>query len=208
MNYSDEYNEKWDSYMYPDGITLKNKLGITDHDELAKKDAEISFVHLRELQENPIEGNFDVKHLRNIHKYLFDDLYDWAGEFRTIYMTKPECVFAPVKDIPGLLDSELKLLNKELEVVNKDFNTASLLAKHYISIQHIHPFREGNSRSIREFFNEFINVKSNGLINLSFSSMNKDVMATARKYSTKDTPGEIAIEFYNALKENEQIRNR
>ncbi len=207
-HYSKEYNDKWDSYMYPESNTLKNKLGITDHDELAKKDAEISFIHLRELQENPIEGEFNEEHLRSIHKYLFDDLYDWAGEYRIILMQKPGCLFAPPEYIEYLLKEELIHLNNDLPVINKDFNTASILANHYIRLQHIHPFREGNSRTIREFFNEFINVKSNGMIRLTFESMNPEVMATARKYATKDTPGEIALEFYKALKENNQTKTK
>ena len=207
-HYSKEYNDKWDSYMYPESNTLKNKLGITDHDELAEAEARISFERIMELELNPIEGNFDEDHLRSIHKYIFKEVYDWAGEYRIILMQKPGCLFAPPEYIEYLLKEELISLNNDLPIVNDDFYTASLLAHHYIKLQHIHPFREGNSRTLREFFAEFIYARSNHKIKLIMKDLDREVMLTARKFTTLDTPGDIALEFYKALKGHNQTKTK
>ena len=76
--------ERWNSYFYPGTQVLKNKLNITNGDELKEKEAQISFEKLVELYENPIIGKFDSNHLRDIHRFIFEDLYDWAGELVNI----------------------------------------------------------------------------------------------------------------------------
>lgn len=109
-----ELEELWDSYFYPNTQTLINKLGITDHDELKEKEAEISFEKLVELYEHPIEGNFDEEHLRKIHKYIFEELYDWAGEYRYVDMQK-QTGFTEYQNISKYLNGELRLMHEELK---------------------------------------------------------------------------------------------
>ena len=67
------------TYCYPNSDVLKNKLNITDSNELFEAEKELTAIRLRELQGNPIKGNFDFNHLKAIHKYIFQDVYDWAG---------------------------------------------------------------------------------------------------------------------------------
>lgn len=71
-------------YCYPESDVLRNKLNITDARELFEVEKELTAIRLRELQENPIRGNFDFAHLRAIHRYIFQDIYEWAGEIRTV----------------------------------------------------------------------------------------------------------------------------
>lgn len=71
-------------YCYPESDVLVNKLNIKDRDELFEAEKQLTFVRLQELQLNPIEGKFDFDHLKAIHRYIFQDLYDWAGEERTV----------------------------------------------------------------------------------------------------------------------------
>lgn len=73
-----------DHYLDPDTGVLKNKLGIENEDEL--KEAEAASVGWRsfQLSEKPIQGRFDLDHLKAIHKHLFGDVYEWAGELRTL----------------------------------------------------------------------------------------------------------------------------
>ena len=75
-------------YCYPNSAVLRNKLNITDKNELFEAEKELTAIRLRELQENPVKGKFDFKHLKAIHKYIFQDIYDWAGMERTVEIGK------------------------------------------------------------------------------------------------------------------------
>lgn len=75
-------------YCYPNSEVLKNKLNITDKDDLFEAEKELTAIRLRELQENPVKGKYDFEHLKNIHKYIFQDVYEWAGKERTVEIGK------------------------------------------------------------------------------------------------------------------------
>lgn len=79
-----------DPYVYEETGTLKNKLGIKDYEELRKAESDISFVKLLTVDRDVECSKFDLDYIKNIHKYILDDIYDWAGEFRTVPMVKPE----------------------------------------------------------------------------------------------------------------------
>ena len=214
FEFPEEYNKNWNAYFYPGTQVFKNKLGITDYDELMQREAEISFEKLVELYEEPIKGEFDTEHLKNIHRYLFDEIYDWAGEFRNVYMMKEDTYFQSEEKIGAALEHDLAILNRDALHINSKFELADFLARNYINIQHIHPFREGNSRTIREFFRQFVLEKTplmgTGPMELDLSEMDPDVLATARKFITRSFPGEIVMEFNKALKpcviENEDTK--
>lgn len=75
-------------YCYPDSEVLKNKLNITDKNELFEAEKELTAIRLKELQDKPIKGKFDFKHLKAIHGFIFQDVYDWAGKERTVEIGK------------------------------------------------------------------------------------------------------------------------
>lgn len=75
-------------YCYPGSNVLINKLDIHNSKQLFNAEKELTFVRLQELQDNPIEGKFDFEHLKKIHGYIFQDLYDWAGMQRTVEIGK------------------------------------------------------------------------------------------------------------------------
>lgn len=79
-----------DPYINRQTGTLKNLLGITDNEELRRAEAEMTGILMRELNQNPIKGNFDFAHLCQIHEKLFGDIYEWAGTQRIIDIEKPE----------------------------------------------------------------------------------------------------------------------
>ena len=106
-----DYEKRWNEYFIEGTEVFKNYLGITDYNELAQKETDITFERLVELYEKPIEGRFDKKHLCDIHKYLFGDLYPFAGKYRTVYMTKPGSYFVSEKKI----DYHLELVLKEMQ---------------------------------------------------------------------------------------------
>lgn len=86
---TDEYFYEQDTfYCYPNTYVLKNKLGITDEAELKKAEREITSLRTAQLLQNPIAGVFDFNFLKKIHKFLFGDIYEWAGKTRNVNISK------------------------------------------------------------------------------------------------------------------------
>lgn len=203
--------ERWNSYFYPGTQVLKNKLNITNGDELKEKEAQISFEKLVELYENPIIGKFDSNHLRDIHRFIFEDLYDWAGEYRIVNMQK-QTGFTDYNNIASYLDQELKLMHEEFSRVRSLYTFAMFLSTYYVQLMAIHPFREGNGRSAREFLREFVAEKSKSLpfgpLELDWTRFNGDVMLDNITFALAFR-GAIDMEFQKALvnpEEENQIK--
>lgn len=123
-------------------MVLENKLGITESAELARIEEKISKKKALELFENGIldslsPGTFSS--LAFIHKYLFDEIYDFAGEIRTVNLAKGNFRFAPVMYLkPALEHIENMPQSNFEEIIDK-----------YVEMNVAHPFREGNGRSTR-----------------------------------------------------------
>lgn len=200
--YSKEYLEAWDAYFYPGTNTLKNKLDIMDREELKIKDAEISFERLVELYENPIRGNFDKEHLCAIHRYIFGDLYDWAGKYRTVYMQKNNSYFAGVDKIDLYLTEDLNAMREGQKYLDTPGQLAYFLADYYTELLNIHPFREGNGRTIREFLREFVDERSKtmacGPLELDYSRFDGEEVDKAIVYG-RAFRGPIERQFFNSL---------
>jgi cell filamentation protein len=130
--------------------TLKNKLGITDRSHLAKAEADLTAVRLAELQTAPIRGGFDTIHLQNIHHHIYQDLYDWAGEFRRV----DSGVVAP-----SVVEKSLNILFDRLARQNhlKGYSPedwASSASTYMCDLGTIQPFIAGNGVVAREFATE------------------------------------------------------
>ena len=78
---------------YEGTTCLVNKFGIRDEEKLAAVEAQITFAKTVMLEENPIEGNFDFEHFKRIHEFLLCDLYEWAGQVRTVDISKKRTKF-------------------------------------------------------------------------------------------------------------------
>lgn len=148
----DVYTTTQSIYCYPDSNVLKNKLNIRENKLLKTAEEEITLIKQMELLKNPIKGNFSKAHLINIHKFIFEDIYSFAGKIRREQISKADTMFYP----PNLIDRELDKVFSKIKEKNmlretdkeKIFdNLAYVMAELNI----IHPFREGNGRSIREF---------------------------------------------------------
>ena len=148
----DVYTTTQSIYCYPDSNVLINKLTIRDNKLLKTAEEEITLIKQMELLKNPIKGNFTKAHLMNIHKFIFEDIYPFAGKIRREQISKADTLFYP----PNLIDRELdkvfakikeKNMLKETDREKVFDNLAYVMAELNI----IHPFREGNGRSIREF---------------------------------------------------------
>jgi cell filamentation protein len=88
-----------------DNDVPSNKFHLTSYAELQRRETPLVLRRLVELQHKPIPGNFDVTHLQAIHRYLFQDVYDWAGEIRSVTISKPDAMFPPPQHLKPSLDA-------------------------------------------------------------------------------------------------------
>ena len=121
---------------------LKNKLGIDNPAELAREEERISKKKAAELFEKGILNNFQpgsFSALQAIHRYLFEDIYDFAGEIRTVNLAKGNFRFASLMYLEAALENIEKMPQSDFdEIIEK-----------YVEMNIAHPFREGNGRSMR-----------------------------------------------------------
>ncbi|MDD2435024.1 MAG: Fic family protein [Bacilli bacterium] len=157
-NYDDIYNSQ-SKYCYPETDVLINSNNIRDAEVLSNVERMISTYKLSHLQVEPIKGNFDIDHYLKIHQYLFNDLYSFAGEIRTENMTKGVTPFCRPDYIHYYLTKTLEKLNQDIVKVKSEEELLDVLAYYYGEVNVIHPFREGNGRTQREFFREFVESK-------------------------------------------------
>ena len=146
------YSYEWDArYCYPNSNVLKNKLGITDPQAFDVAEREITSFKEAVVRIHGLPGNFDFQHLLAIHKYLFEDIYDWAGQIRQVDISKGNvfCHCAFISENAAKLFAELK---KENFLKNTNPEDIPKRLSYYLSeINVIHPFREGNGRTQRLF---------------------------------------------------------
>ena len=105
-----------DPYIQNNG-TLKNKFGITDYQKLNEAEKNITFTKFLNIDKT-YKTKFDINYLKSIHKHIFGDIFDWAGEFRTVPIEKEEIViprlsldYAPIKEIEPRLNIILEKMN-------------------------------------------------------------------------------------------------
>lgn len=183
-----------DPYIFENG-TLKNRLGITDYDELNAAERDIGFVKLINVDKE-FAPNFDAALLQNIHKHIFKDIFDWAGEFRTVPIYKEEIV------IPGLSleycspDRIAQSVEKCMQEFNQtDWSTLDLDKKSsqftelLAKLWKVHPFRDGNTRTTMAFaylFAKEHNFPLNLHMMLDSLSRKQDENGRITQYSIRD----------------------
>lgn len=144
-----------DVYCIPGTAVLKNKAGITDPDLLDEFEADFTAIRILELAQNPIEGKFDLAHLCAIHAHLFQDVYDWAGEVRSVDIIRGDSRFCNVRQIQTYSNSVFNALKDENYLIGLGPREIADRLAHYLSeINAIHPFREGNGRVQRLFISQ------------------------------------------------------
>jgi cell filamentation protein len=150
-----EANIQDDPYVYPGTSILRNLADIRDAGRLERFESDHCFARLLELYENPVPPGFDLNHLKRIHHHLFQEVYAWAGEFRTVNMAKGNSFFARPEYIIPELEKVLDLLASERFLRGTDSQRFCERAAHFFGeMNAIHPFREGNGRAQREFLRE------------------------------------------------------
>lgn len=173
--------------LYPGSTVLINKAGIQDQQKLDVFERGASGLRLAELKDNPIQGNFDLAHMQAIHGHIFKDVYEWAGQIRTVNITKgregDKTIFTLVADIPkGGQDIQRTIKDANyLRGMERDAFSGKM-AEIYKKVNDLHPFREGNGRTTREFFNQLADGAG---YNLNYSGVSRQEWNTAAKESAR-----------------------
>lgn len=177
-------------------MALGNKLGINDSAELARVEEKISKIKAIKLYERNIVDDFEVgkfSGLAKIHKFLFDELYDFAGKIRTVNIAKGNFRFVPVM----YLETALKHIDDMPQ------STFDEIIEKYVEMNIAHPFREGNGRSTRIWL-DLILKKELKLV-VDWNTVDKaDYLLAMERSPVKDV--EIKVLLRKAL--TEQIDNR
>lgn len=202
-DYQYEYEESTDkSYCYPNTNILKNKFGIMDMSILYEAEREYSMVRYAELENTGVTGRFDLKHLQTIHRYLFQDVYEWAGETRTVDISKGN-IFCLCQFILPQFDILYKELKKDklLANISSKLKMSQKIAYYLAEINAIHPFREGNGRTQRMYCEQL--CMGNGRFYLDFSEISSEEMlqASIESFEKKDYKLMEQI-IYKCLKED------
>jgi len=177
-------------------MTLENKLGITDSAELAREEERISKKKALELFENGVLDKLEpgkFSSLKAIHKYLFEEIYDFAGEIRNVNISKGNFRFAPMMYLGSALENIDKMPQTTFdEIVEK-----------YVEMNIAHPFREGNGRSTRIWLDLIFKAELKMVVD--WSKVDKeDYLLAMERSPIRD------IEIKHILKEalTDQIDNR
>jgi cell filamentation protein len=144
----------WDPYLDLQSGLLRNRLGITDARQQRHVEAELTASRIYDLIRSPIPGAYDLAHLRAFHRQIFQDLYDWAGELRTVSIGRgrlfslPQHLEADAGELFGWLARAEHLRGRDRAAFVDD------LTELYADLNALHPFRDGNGRTQRAFLGQ------------------------------------------------------
>jgi len=207
-----QYDYDWDAnYCYPKSNVLINKLNIKDTASLFVAEREITAFKIAKAKDEPIKGNFDLEHLQKINRFIFEDIYTWAGKLRTVDIAKGNqfCLSNHLETYAAGVFNELL---KENYLINHSFDIVLQRLAYYLSeINVLHPFREGNGRTQRLFIEylgsvagvevDFSGVSDCEMIVASANSFAKDYNEMNSLFKkictmTTDKVKETAVEYF------------
>ncbi len=177
-------------------MALQNKLGLTDELELAREEERISKQKALALYDTGLLDTFPVgtfAGLAMIHKYLFEDIYEFSGQMRTVNIAKGNFRFAPVMYLRPALES----------IDQMPQSTFDEIIEKYVEMNVAHPFREGNGRSTRIWLDCILKKELHQVVDWSRVDKSDYLMAMERS-PVKDL--EIKVLLHKAL--TEQINDR
>lgn len=155
MNVDDKYGTDQDPYTYENSDVLINKLNIRD--EALFDEAETQFNILAAMGIEFDSPPYDFAYFCQLHKWLFDDLFEWAGHCRTIDISKDDTRFCHVSRLAQEATRLFNQLEAERYLVGLPFDELiERLAQYYCDINVLHPFREGNGRTQRILFEHIV----------------------------------------------------
>lgn len=184
----------WDSYFYPETFnaasgtgTMRNLFGERDPGQLRSLEYTETSGRAFDISTGAVDiaRTFDADHLKSIHQYIFQDVYEWAGEFRTVDIRKGMTSFAGVHD--GGLDSRLSAVKAQVagaDWANMDRKTfVESASSVFAELNQAHPFREGNGRTSKIFMEH---VAEQSRFDLNWNAVPPQVWNQASEFSGPD----------------------
>ena len=162
---------------YPGTTILINKFDIRDEEKLSEIESVISSARYAEWLNAPQAATFDFDHYKAIHRFVFSDLYEWAGEVRTVNISKKGTQFTPAENIESqaqLIFERLRYCNYFKDLPHDEF--VEEIVDFYCVTNALHPFREGNGRAQRVFLTQLIR---NAGYEINFADMDTDLLMIA-----------------------------
>ena len=173
---------------YPDTTVLINKLGITDQKELDAVEKQITLLRGIQAEQETEFENVDFEFYKGLHRLLFGDLYDWAGCLRTINISKKGTVFCDHSELETIGIKKFERLEKmDFLCGLPDEIFFSELTDLYHGLNMLHPFREGNGRTLRLFITLLVR---NAGRDIDFAGCGSDILMIA---TVKAADGDITM---------------
>ena len=145
---------------YEGTFCLINKFGIKDEDILKELEASVTLAKISRIENDLVEFPITPEGYKSIHRFIFEDIYDWAGEYRKVNISKKGTKFADHESIERLMNScfeRLRSFDNFKESSRTDY--VKRIADLYQTLNMIHPFREGNGRTERVFISRFVRLQ-------------------------------------------------
>lgn len=187
---------QYDPDTNPETGIFWNKANISDKKELEIFEHNMTIICMRSMVVTPIKGSFDATHLKTIHSYIFSDVYPWAGEYRTVE-TSSRAPFAKPEYISGAVDTLLNELQQE-NFSRDASHVAKRLAYYYTELNAIHPFREGNGRTLCQFIYDLAYANS---WNLNWTAITEKQLNEAAAEGMHTTPELLTKLFQKNIRE-------
>lgn len=186
-----------DYFVDGDG-TLHNKLGIVDENLLKKREDDIVALHISEVLNEPDPREFDFDYLLALHRRLFGEIYDFAGQIRTVNIMKPdgEAPFAYAEFIPSEAARIFTQLKHDRYLVGlKKAEFVQKISALAADLNALHPFREGNGRTIRLFL-ALLAKHAGYIIDYSQVSHEEVILADKLAFGGKY---DVIVKLYNRI---------
>ena len=181
---------------YEGTTCLVNKLDIRDEKKLSDVEAGITFAKAVMLEETPIDDDFGFEHFKKIHEFLLCDLYEWAGQVRTVDISKKRTKFLDAASIESIgAKCFAKVKNGYFENLPFD-EFVKRIAEFYNDVNYIHPFREGNGRTQRIYFTQLIRYYG---YDINFADVDTDELMIATIQASNGVMDLLTQFFANSI---------
>ena len=190
---------------YPETAVLINKFDIREEGKLNEVESVLTSAKSAEWSIAPKAETFDFAHYKAVHRFLFSDLYDWAGETRTVNISKKGARFCPAEEIgrqAELIFERLREHDLYKGLPHGEF--VDEIVDFYCATNYLHPFREGNGRAQRAFLSQLI--RSAGY-EISFAGMDAEMLMIATIQAAQGVQDLLRRVLRDNIKQADRITN-
>lgn len=189
---------------YPGTHVLMNKLDIRDQKQLEENETLITTVQSLKFELSPFPEELDFDYYKRLHRFLFESLYSWAGEIRTVDLSKQHTHFCPAAEVTSLASASFGRLKREkyFQGLSRDVLLDELV-DFYGSVNYLHPFREGNGRVQRLYFRQLVRRAG---YHLNFAAVDSDKMMLATIHAASGVTDLLRQVFDQILEEMKASR--